>query len=34
MKRWIVIILVSLGAYFAWRKWGHVVTGAVTSVTR
>ena len=34
MKRWIVIILVALGAYFAWRKWGHVVTGAVTAVTK
>lgn len=32
-KKWIVIVLVILGAYFLWRKFGGGVKDAIASAT-
>lgn len=33
MRNWIIIGLVAVVAYIAWRKFGGAVKGAVSSVT-
>lgn len=29
MRKYVVYALIGVGVYFAWRKWGSNVTGAV-----
>ncbi len=33
MRNWIIIAVVALVAYIAWRKFGGALKGAVSSVT-
>jgi hypothetical protein len=34
MRNWIVILVVAVVAYFAWRKFGGTVKSAVTNITK
>lgn len=33
MRNWVIIAVVAVIAYFAWRKFGGTVKSAVSSVT-
>ena len=32
MKRWVVILIVALIAYFVWRKFGGKITSTITGI--
>lgn len=34
MRKYIVLIVVAVVAYFAWRRFGGTVKDAVTSITK
>lgn len=34
MRNWVIILIVAIAAYFAWRKFGGTVRDAVTNVTK
>lgn len=34
MRKWVVILIIGLVGYFAWRKFGGKITSAITNIAR
>lgn len=34
MRKWVVVIIIAVVAYFVWRRFGGTIRDAITSVTK